>query len=708
MNRLILNGKYIILSLLITTHTIWAIHNPQSVYWGVTALCLYYLFFGFYAGIFLLPKENRFWKMIFGALSTMFVQIIFLTIIYWFYQFNANILIVITVLIPILIGLQKQQPDDIFANVEKILDYDSYVQVKSYLGTKFFSFLFILFDLALFFTLWQRQSTDTIISPWKLVGPRFFILFFISTLLLLWILQKSKEKAWNVFLIIIHSLLILNVCQIVYALGFGFDPIIHESAEKWIAQNGVIAPKEPYYLGQYMLVLTWNFISHLKITALDQYLVPMMSGIILPLVSYFSLSRTKYADKLFPALALIPLLPLSFLIMTTPNNLALLLFFMVIFWLWYEESQTNSRIWIFSVLLIIAITLIHPFIGLPAGLIYLLYKLWQRNSLISYFVGVPSLIVIIPLTLYANALRLGERMILGNPLNNLNNFLSIFNFPHWIWLDKGNLAWQALYIYRQAIVGLFVIVAGYGMYLAIKKYQEKITWFLIMLIPGLFIGAFVLATAVNFPVVISYEQKSYATRLLQMILIILLPFFIIALRELFIIIRKKTFWQFFVATFFALLLLISWYFTYPTRDPISFYTGYNIRAVDIQTIHFIDNRNKGVKDYIVLSNQYIAAAALREFSFAKYFDTAIGQEYFYSIPTGGPLYQYFRKMVYEQPKRQWMEEAMRFAGVKKAYFVHTNYWAPAGEIRDAAKLEADKWWELGEGRTWVYEYVLDK
>ena len=63
-------------------------------------------------------------------------------------------------------------------------------------------------------------------------------------------------------------------------------------------------------------------------------------------------------------------------------------------------------------------------------------------------------------------------------------------------------------------------------------------------------------------------------------------------------------------------------------------------------------------------------------------------------------------MVYEEPKRQWMEEAMKFAGVKKAYFIHTNYWAPAGEIRDKAKLEADNWWELANGKVWIYEYIL--
>ena len=158
----------------------------------------------------------------------------------------------------------------------------------------------------------------------------------------------------------------------------------------------------------------------------------------------------------------------------------------------------------------------------------------------------------------------------------------------------------------------------------------------------------------------------------------------------------------------AILLLISWYFTYPTRNQISLYTGYNIRQADINTVHFIDNINNGLKDYLVLTNQTVALAALREFGFAKYLPTPAGEQYFYSIPTGGPLYQYFRKMVYEEPKRQWMEQAMRFAAVKKAYFVHPTYWAPAAEIRDKAKLEADRWWEISNGRAWIFEYILNK
>ena len=266
---------------------------------------------------------------------------------------------------------------------------------------------------------------------------------------------------------------------------------------------------------------------------------------------------------------------------------------------------------------------------------------------------------------------------------------------------------QILYYYRDFIKPLCVVVIILGIFIAYKKLKLKNLGFWLTTVLGLILSSFILITSVKFANVISYDQRLYGTRLLDLGLILMIPFFVLALHQLFILIKKQSGRQFLIAIVFSALLLISWFFTYPTRDTISYYTGFNIRAADIGTVRTIDKRNEGKKDYIVLTNQTIATAALHEFSFAKYHETLQGPQYFYSIPTGGPFYQYFRKMVYEEPLKKWMVEAMQFAGVKKAYFVHTNYWAPAAEIRDAAKLEADNWWELYEGRVWVYEYLLN-
>jgi len=455
-----------------------------------------------------------------------------------------------------------------------------------------------------------------------------------------------------------------------------------------------------------MLVIAGHFLTHLSIHWLDKSLVPLLAGIFIPLVSYFALTKNKIADKLFPALALIPLLPLSFFTITTPNNLGLLLSSIVFFWIWYESKHGNSQTHLFGLLLSLAACTIHPFIGLPLLVIYLSSILF-KSKLKYYWYILYGLILSasLPLTFYLNSLRLGEKLSLKNPFTSLADFLVIFERPHWLWLDKGTVLWQALYIYRDLIKPLVIATIIIGIIVAIKKYQAKQTYFYIASALGLFLSAFWLATTIKFPNVISYEQSVFSFRLIEMTVVLLLPFFILALRELFLLIRKQPGKQLLVSLLLSILLLTSWYFTYPTRDPVSFHTGWNVRAADILTVRFIAERNQHQKDYIVLTNQLVSAAALREFGFNGYLNTAQGEQYFYAIPTGGPLYHYFRKMVYEEPKRDWMEQAMRFANVNKAYFVHTNYWAPAAEIRDQAKLEANNWWELAGARVWVYEYV---
>lgn len=371
-------------------------------------------------------------------------------------------------------------------------------------------------------------------------------------------------------------------------------------------------------------------------------------------------------------------------------------------------SGQNHTFWLGLISCFTAIA-IHPFVGLPVIIIYLASHLFNdinkiKNAIFSIAYPV-ALAFTLPAAFYLNSLRGEGGFALVNPLSRLTNFFLLFTKPHWVWLERGDFWWQALYIYRGMIKPLFFVVAILGLMTIIKKYKNNFPKFIILSVVGLFVSAFILSTSIKFTDVITYEQNVYAERVLELMLVMLIPGFVLCLRELFIRIKKNGPKQFLMATVLALLLLISWYFTYPTRDAVAFHTGWSVRQADVNAAHFIDNLNQNKKDYIVIANQLLGAAALQEFGFEKYFKTVTGEHYFYSIPTGGPLYQYFRKMVYQEPKRQWMEEAMTIAGVNKAYFVHTNYWAPAAEIRDKAKLEADRWWELDGGRVWVYEFV---
>lgn len=312
----------------------------------------------------------------------------------------------------------------------------------------------------------------------------------------------------------------------------------------------------------------------------------------------------------------------------------------------------------------------------------------------------------VPLALYLNSILNKGSLVLQNTFLNLQNFFSVFARPHYILIERGPRLLKLLYYYRDILKPLMIIIIILGVFLAIKKYKKNISYFFLSTFFALFISSFLIITSIQFKDVISYDQKLYGTRLLDLSLILFLPFFIIALREIFLKIKHQKIWQIIVSILLAIMLLLSWFFTYPTRDNISLYTGQNLRKADLLAVKFIADRNNNQKDYIVLTNQAVATAALEEFGFDGYLNTEEGLQYFYSIPTDGPLYQYFRQMAYVKAERQPMEEAMRFAGVKKAYFIHTDYWSPAAQIRDDAKIDTDNWWELDGGRIWVYEYIL--
>ncbi|HBU06764.1 MAG TPA: hypothetical protein DEB09_01645 [Candidatus Magasanikbacteria bacterium] len=709
MKLILSTGKYTILGVIISTLvllSLWKLTNPA---WCTGFYLLYLLFFGYYLGQFFLNKEKRIWQIFWGTLGLVGTMTIILSIIYWFYQINREVITFVLILMPILISLQPAPEEDIFSGVETKIDLESYAYIKSYLSTKLLAGVILFGQLLLFATLYDREYSDTIISPWTLLGNNFFIGFFIVSLMLLWVLQKSKHIPTNLLLITTHTGLILSVVLLIFKYGFGFDPHIHEATEKWISQNGFILPKQPYYIGQYVLVVMNNAITHVSIFTLDKILVPVSAFLTMPLALYFGLSRNDFKYKIFPALALVPLIPLTFFIVTTPNNFALLMTLLVSAWIWYENKFSYYKTNFLGIILTLTACAVHAMIGLPLLIIYLGSILFKKSNhsfkLIFYPIYIIILSLIVPLALYANSILNKGSIIFQNTFTHISDFLVIFARPHYIMIDRGPNLLKLLYYYRDALLPIMLIILLAGIIIAIKKYHTKITGFFIATALGLIISAFFIITTIQFKDVISYDQKLYGQRLLDMALIILLPFFVLALREVFMLIKSQAGKQVLASLFFSGLLLVSWFFTYPTRDNISLYTGQNMRSADVQTVHFIANRNNNKTDYIVLSNQIIGVTALREFGFGHYIKTPAGEQYFYSIPTGGPLYQYFRKIVYEEPKREWMEQAMKFAGVKKAYFVHTNYWAPAAEIRDKAKLEADEWWELVDGRVWVFEYV---
>ena len=79
---------------------------------------------------------------------------------------------------------------------------------------------------------------------------------------------------------------------------------------------------------------------------------------------------------------------------------------------------------------------------------------------------------------------------------------------------------------------------------------------------------------------------------------------------------------------------------------------------------------------------------MKEYGFIKYFNDDV---FYYPIPTGGQLYQFYLDMVNVGPTRLKAIEAMDLAGVDKAYLVVNDYWFLADKIIENAKREATSW-----------------
>ena len=82
-----------------------------------------------------------------------------------------------------------------------------------------------------------------------------------------------------------------------------------------------------------------------------------------------------------------------------------------------------------------------------------------------------------------------------------------------------------------------------------------------------------------------------------------------------------------------------------------------------------------------------------------------GKIFYYSIPSGGPLFKLYERILYEGQKREYIDEVMRLTDAKKVYFVVNNYWSNFQKIVDEAKKTADGWEEIDGGKVMIFTYT---
>jgi len=557
--------------------------------------------------------------------------------------------------------------------------------------TKILVLSYLALTAASFYVLYYAGTIKSIVSPWEAVPSYFFILYLLATAALLIILNCSNRS--NLLLVSLHFFLTYSVILFVYRLGFGYDYFIHQATLELIDKQGLVEPRPFYYLGQYGLLTLIHKISGLPLIWLHRLLVPALAAIFLPALLYRACNAILKNNFRPWYLLLFLLIPLPFLTFTTPQNFALLLLLFVIL---LSVSYKNFFEFIVMAILALAALVTQPIAGVPAMLLALALAVRDSKAPARIKRFGFSAIFVLSAVLLPLAFYLFEKpqfSAAGWPLGNLLPSLTLAS------AGSNDIILNFIYFYAYNFWVAPVILSIAGLWLARKDGQLTRLAPNLLLAGGLFVAYF-LTKILPFNFLIGYEHDDYAKRILLVACLFLAPFIILSIGKLVELIRRqnllfKTSWL----VFALLLLCASLYLTYPRFDRYFNSRGYSVGESDLAAVDWIEQNAGG--DYIVLANQQVSVAALSRFGFKKYYR---GDIFYYPIPTGGPLYNYYLEMVYQKPTRETMAKAMELAGVNEGYFVLNKYWTDFAKVLAEAKLAAKSWREFGGGQVYVFSY----
>lgn len=552
-----------------------------------------------------------------------------------------------------------------------------------------------------------KSSDQALQSPWQVTNKKFFILFCSFFIAYSFLIYKKSSQNFTGFLALATA---SSAALLVYKLGYGFDTHVHEAALKEIASKGYIFPKTLYYTGMYAVEIVASKITAISPILIHRLLVPTAGALIL------ALSAVKFGNKfLIPALILSPFL--SSFVVSNPFNFSFLLLIsqvMILFRYFTHEKyekhgnktdrefniKPTKNIIIFGWILAFAIFLIHPLTGIVSILLQILFNIKRFLKTTAAFGVAGILIIFAPVAAF-----LANEKSKTNAMPGLAELAQrFFEFDFFPILPKINLdnhfsfTLNAVYSWNEIIIPVYILLSVLGI---IHYYRKcgKLDCVKIFIFTSIcLILSSLLSIIFNrFPYVAVYESSDFPKRLLIMAFALMLPFYAKGLEEtlnLFLNSRKKIIaYSGIVAT--GLIMAANSYLSYPRTDRAYSSHLYSTSASDlnaaIEIQKYADKNAEYPKNYAVLANQQTSAGALKIFGFGRTLESDEGEIYFYSIPTGGKMYNYYLKILDslyaddQKIAKQYINEALSFANVEIVFFAINDYWWRDNMLIESAK-----------------------
>ncbi|MEI7740887.1 MAG: hypothetical protein WCJ29_00100 [bacterium] len=548
-------------------------------------------------------------------------------------------------------------------------------------------------DIILIIHAVSSETSDAISSPWIFYSLGHFILFTCATWTLFALAKSSISDKLLLATSILHHFTAWSVVAFIIHYGFGFDPFIHRTAIKEIIENGVILPKQPYYVGEYVLETSLSLLK-IPLTTIDKWLVPMLASILIPwsllkgLRDSWRLSDSQARTWMNAALFL-PLMPFVF---TVPHNINVILWLVTIFLLPKYRENHEGR------LVLIAIALLamsqHPLLGIPLTILIfvsIIFPKHQKPKTRIIFVFILTTLSI-PLLLAINQIKLGATPFsYTNPLARLDFFFGLFKNSYTN-PESADFFMRALYGWKTyfPIIGLALAMVGF--YRIRKNESAQI---LVASLAGLLLAIFGTSTLFYIPGIAWYEQSEFAYRLLFALGIGLLPLIISGL----VTITEKIKIETLILVLSSFAMTISWYFSYPQNNQIVNDNGSSVSESDSEAINFIETHAKD--KYVVLADQMTSVRALEMLGFERAQGKPIPM---YPLPAQEEIYSVFLEMAWQSPLRIYALRAMDIAKVDKVYLLIPSYYPASATLKQIAQNEADFVYETSNGNMLIAEY----